>query len=102
MALNRISKISEIPSGGMRVFDMDGRRIAVFNTEGTFHAIDDTCPHQGGPLSEGSVDDGCVTCPWHGAIFELATGKEQTSIAGEDDCHHILVMSDGELFVQIE
>lgn len=102
MEQHRISLISDIPSGGARAFEVGGRRIAVFNSDGNFHAIDDTCPHQGGPLSEGMVEDGCVTCPWHGAIFELATGKEQTSVAGEDVCHHNVVISGDELFVEIE
>jgi nitrite reductase/ring-hydroxylating ferredoxin subunit len=102
MELHRISTISEIPPGGARAFDVAGRRIAVFNSEGNFFAIDDTCPHQGGPLSEGMVEDGCVTCPWHGAMFELSTGKEQTSIAGQDVCHHTVVVFGDELAVEIE
>ena len=48
-----------------------GHPIALFNVEGTFYAIADTCTHRGGPLSQGEVDTTTVTCPWHGAQFDL-------------------------------
>jgi nitrite reductase/ring-hydroxylating ferredoxin subunit len=102
MALHKIATISEIPSGEARAFDVDGRRIAVFNNDGNFHAIDDICPHQGGPLSEGLVEEGCVTCPWHGAMFELSTGKEQTTVAGEDVRRYAVLISGDDLSVEIE
>lgn len=51
-----------------------GKHIALFNVEGTYYAIDDTCTHKGGPLSEGEVKAGKVTCPWHGSTFDVITG----------------------------
>ena len=57
-----------------RVFARD-RRIAVFNDGGTLRAVDDTCSHVGGSLSEGLCEDGIVTCPWHGAQFRLSDGQ---------------------------
>ena len=56
-------------------FDVEGQRIAIFNVGGTFYAIEDTCPHAGGPLSEGQVDGAKVICPWHDAAFDLKTGE---------------------------
>jgi 3-phenylpropionate/trans-cinnamate dioxygenase ferredoxin subunit len=50
-------------------------RIALFNLGGTFYAIDDTCPHRGGPLSQGFIQGDVVVCPWHGARFRLGTGE---------------------------
>ncbi len=52
--------------------------VAVFNVEGTLFAIDATCPHAGGPLDEGEVEGGKVTCPWHGSVFDLRTGAVET------------------------
>ena len=57
-----------------RVFVRD-LRIAVFNDGGTLYAVDDTCTHVGGILSEGLCEDGVVTCPWHGARFRLRDGQ---------------------------
>lgn len=48
--------------------------VAVFRHEGHWYAIDAMCAHQGGPLAQGLVRDGCVTCPWHGWQYDLATG----------------------------
>ncbi|TWU01836.1 Rieske (2Fe-2S) protein [Neorhodopirellula pilleata] len=50
------------------------RVVAVFRHAGHWYAIDAMCAHQGGPLAQGSVRDGCVTCPWHGWQYDLATG----------------------------
>jgi nitrite reductase/ring-hydroxylating ferredoxin subunit len=53
-----------------------GRRekIALFNVGAVFYALDDTCPHRGGSLSEGDVAGDEVTCPWHAAVFNIKTG----------------------------
>jgi len=59
---------------GRRVYVKD-RRIAIFNDAGVLRAVDDTCTHVGGSLSEGSCEGGVVTCPWHGAQFRLRDGQ---------------------------
>ena len=61
-------------SGEAKSVEAAGKKIALFNLEGTFYAIDDTCTHRGGPLSEGEVSGEEVTCPWHGAIYNIKTG----------------------------
>src|SRR2546429_9790804 len=52
---------------------MDGEKIALFKAGGAFYALSDTCTHRRGPLSEGDVEGTDVTCPWHGAKFDLRT-----------------------------
>lgn len=49
----------------------NGKKIALFNLEGSFYAINDTCTHRGGPLSEGEIEGELVTRPWHGALFNI-------------------------------
>ena len=51
-----------------------GQVVAIFRTQAGLFAIDGMCAHQGGPIAEGTVENGCVTCPWHGWQYELATG----------------------------
>jgi sulfoxide reductase heme-binding subunit YedZ len=53
-----------------------GHRIAVFLVDGVVHAVGNRCLHTGGPLADGRVVDGCVICPWHGWVYELATGNK--------------------------
>jgi nitrite reductase/ring-hydroxylating ferredoxin subunit len=70
-----VARTSEVAPGTARCIEIEGRRIALFNLDGTFYAIDDTCPHRGGPLSEGFLDGDVIVCPWHGARFRIPTGE---------------------------
>jgi len=88
---------AELGSGEMRLVEHDGRKIGVFNCDGTLYAIEDRCSHDNGPLAEGEFDAaGCtVECPRHGSLFDLASGRPKTlpafapvqtfSVAIEDD-----------------
>ena len=71
----KIAGIRDVPTGQGKKFSVGGKHIALFNIDGTYCAIDDTCTHKGGPLSEGEVQEGKVTCPWHGAVFDVITGE---------------------------
>jgi nitrite reductase/ring-hydroxylating ferredoxin subunit len=59
---------------GGRLVEAAGKSIAVFHLGGNYYAIDNTCTHRGGPLSDGTVADEEVTCPWHRARFNVKTG----------------------------
>ena len=56
------------------VAEVNGKALAVFNVDGQFHVIDNTCLHRGGPLGEGELEANVVTCPWHGWQFNVTTG----------------------------
>ena len=71
----RAAGSNEIPVGGARLVEFDGVRIAIFNLDGEFYAIEDMCTHDGGPLVEGEIVNECqVQCPRHGARFDIRTG----------------------------
>ena len=70
----KVATTSEIPTGTGKVVEAGGKKIAVFNSEGTFYAIDNTCVHRGGPLGEGNLSGTTVTCPWHGWEYDVASG----------------------------
>jgi nitrite reductase/ring-hydroxylating ferredoxin subunit len=70
-----VAKVSEIPPGTGRTVDVQGVWIALFNVNGSFYAVDNTCPHSGGPLGEGHLDGDIVECPWHGWQFNVRTGE---------------------------
>jgi nitrite reductase/ring-hydroxylating ferredoxin subunit/uncharacterized membrane protein len=63
-----------VPNEDLAARTLDGVRVVVAQTEKGRFALADRCSHRGGPLSEGTVNGDCVTCPWHGSRFELATG----------------------------
>ena len=71
----KVAKSGDIAPGHGKAVEVNGQKIAVLNCDNSFHAIEDTCPHKGGPLSEGTISDGSVRCPWHGAIFVIETGE---------------------------
>lgn len=70
----QVAQKSEIANGSAKRVEIEGKSIAVFNLGNEFFAIDDTCPHAGGPLSEGVVEGDEVECPWHGARFKIRSG----------------------------
>ncbi|GHG99032.1 hypothetical protein Srubr_21540 [Streptomyces rubradiris] len=72
---HRIGSVTEFPAGRAtrRAVD-DVPVLVVREADGTFHALADRCSHLAGPLSEGTLEDGCVRCPWHGSVFRLADG----------------------------
>lgn len=71
----KVAKSTEIAAGCAKAVDVQGKKIAVFNLDGSFYAIDDGCTHAGGPLSQGAIEGTNVTCPWHGAIFDITSGQ---------------------------
>ena len=70
-----VARVRDIAPGSAKAVMIGNREIALFNVDGTFYALDNTCPHQGGPLCEGWVEDNEVTCPWHAWTFKLSDGK---------------------------
>jgi nitrite reductase/ring-hydroxylating ferredoxin subunit len=74
MPLVTIAKTADFPAGAAVQLEVNGRKLAVFNCDGVFYALEDVCPHRGAPLSEGMVAGEEVECPWHGARFNLKTG----------------------------
>jgi nitrite reductase/ring-hydroxylating ferredoxin subunit len=70
----KVARTDEVAPGHAKLVEAGGKEIALFNLAGTFHAIDNNCTHVGGPLCEGELDGAEVTCPWHGAIFDVTSG----------------------------
>jgi len=75
----RIAAVTDCPPGTAKELVAEDRIVALFNVDGQFHALDGVCPHQGGPLGQGTVSGCIVTCPWHGWQFDVTTGQHQTS-----------------------
>lgn len=71
----KVASTNELPPGQGKSVVVGDREVAVFNCDGKFYAIDNTCPHQGGPLGEGELDGTVVTCPWHGWRFDVCSGQ---------------------------
>ncbi len=87
-----IAALEDIPPRGARVVKTAQGCIALFRThDDQVFALDDACPHKGGPLSEGIVHDTAVTCPLHGWVIDLATGMARGAGKGRVRTHEIRV-----------
>lgn len=71
----KVASTGDLAPGQGQMVEVNGKKIALFNLEGSFYAIADTCTHRGGPLSEGEIEGEQVTCPWHGAIYNIKSGQ---------------------------
>jgi nitrite reductase (NADH) small subunit len=70
--------VSDLAPGTAKLVAVDGKDIALFNVDGTFYALDNECPHRGGPLGEGDLEGCIVTCPWHAWQYDVRTGESIT------------------------
>ena len=70
----KVAEVSELKPGQGKVVTVGEKELALFNIEGRFYAVDNICPHRGGPLGEGMLEGSVVTCPWHGWKFDVTTG----------------------------
>ncbi len=75
MQLEKLCAVDEFPDNSMRRFTINGREILLARYENQFHALSEKCTHRGGSLSEGTLEDGIITCPLHFGQFDVRTGK---------------------------
>jgi nitrite reductase (NADH) small subunit len=88
MTMIDVAALDDIPREGARVVRTPAGCVAVFRTAADeVFALDDSCPHKGGPLSEGIVHGTLVTCPLHGMVFDLTTGIAQSPDEGRVATH---------------
>ena len=88
----------EIPDGRARIVCAGGERIAVFRYGTSVVAVSNLCQHQNGPLGEGRVIDGCITCPWHGYQYMPETGRSPAPFTEKIATYDTRVV-DGRVFV---
>lgn len=92
MSMIDIAALDDIPPQGARVVRTPQGCVAIFRTaDDRVFALDDSCPHKGGPLSEGIVHGTSVTCPLHNWVFDMATGQAQGADSGYVATHPVRV-----------
>lgn len=99
--LHLVCRTDELKPGEARRVVVDGVPIAVFNLDGSFHAIDDTCSHALASLSEGFVEDDWVECPKHGSQFHIPTGEVRHLPATRPVATHPVTVTDDEIWVGV-
>ncbi len=99
----RVAPVDAWPEESVRTVEVsEDLRIAVFRVGGRFYALEDRCSHEDAPLSEGEIVDGCcVKCPWHGARFDLATGRPLSLPAVLPVQTFPVIVENGQVFVEV-
>ncbi len=95
-----VAKASEVPAGSGKVVSAKGKPVALFNVDGAFHAIDNTCKHATGPLGEGELNNCIVTCPLHGWQYNVCTG-DSTRPAGFKQTKYNVKVEGDDVFVEV-
>lgn len=101
MTWYRVGRVDDIPRLGSRVIETPIGNVAVFRTAtGEVFALDDRCPHRGGPLSQGIVHGRQVTCPLHGWKVHLDTGR---AVAPDEGCtaSRPVEVRDGHIYISL-
>ncbi len=88
-----VSNVNEFEEGRAKIFCIDKERIAVYKHENKLYAIHNVCKHQGGPLGEGKIVDGCITCPWHGYQYLPHNGQSPPPFLEKVNTYEVKVMN---------
>jgi len=92
----KIGSLSQFLPGVVNECDVDGRRVIVVNVGGTLHAVSNVCPHVSLPLGGGFVSEDTIVCPFHGSVFNLATGECVEGPAAGDSIDVYAVQVEGD------
>lgn len=95
-----VARTADIAPGQAKQVQAGGRKIAIVNVAGRFHAVNDECPHFGGPMALGKVDGAKLSCPWHGWTFDVTTGENVHSPILALKCFEVKVEGD-EILVKV-
>jgi nitrite reductase (NADH) small subunit len=96
----KIASVAQVPPGSGIVASLENKEYAVFNVDGAFYVIDNTCKHRGGPLGEGELEGETVTCPWHSWQYNVKTGACLTKDGIKMDAYEVRV-EDGEIKIAV-
>ncbi len=100
MTEHRVGSMSELAENVGIAVDIGDKRIAIFRRGEDVFAIDETCPHRGAPLHQGTVLDGIVICPWHQWQFDLRTGCSPVNPLSRVETYAVRI-EDGVIFVEM-
>ena len=96
-----VANIDQFISGQHRKIRTKGYEFALFNVDGIIYALANRCPHSRGPLAEGRLIGSTVTCPWHGAKFDVTTGQCLAGPATTDVDTYPVHIKDGRIIIEL-
>jgi metal-sulfur cluster biosynthetic enzyme/nitrite reductase/ring-hydroxylating ferredoxin subunit len=97
----KVARVADIADPGRELLEVEDRIVVLLHVGGEFFCIDDVCTHDGGPLSDGPLDEFAIACPRHGAKFDIRTGQVLSMPATENTIAHDVKVENGDVFVRI-
>lgn len=97
----RVAAVADVPPGALLGVEAAGRRICLANVDGEIYALQDNCSHRDFPLSAGELEDAVLTCAWHGARFDVCTGRALSLPAVRPVRTYEVRVEDGQIYVAV-
>ena len=97
----KVAELHEVDEGTLFSTEVDGEPICLTKIDGNVYAFTDNCTHISGPLNEGELEGCTVTCPWHGAEFDVRTGKVLRGPARQDLATYPVKIEDGGIYISV-
>ena len=98
----KVAETGDLLAGTGKLVEVDGHEIALFNVDGEFFAIHNTCPHSGAPLCDGELTADTIECPWHGAQFNVRTGAALCPPAPADVRSFPVKVEGNDVFIELD
>lgn len=96
----KVALLSDIPEGHVKAVEVDAEDVAICNVGGTLYAVSDICSHAHAHLSEGELEGKIISCPLHGATFDVTTGKALCPPAVQPIAKYTVEVRDGEVWIK--
>jgi nitrite reductase/ring-hydroxylating ferredoxin subunit len=96
-----VARLDELAPGALKLVEAEGTRVVLTRVQDQVFACHDECSHQGGPLSEGKLAGGRLTCPWHGWMYDVRSGQCLMPSRGAPVMTYPVSVEDGEIWVEV-
>ena len=96
----KVARVDEVKDDQPMMAEAGSKKVALFKVDGKIYALENTCPHRGGPLGEGFLEGSVVTCPWHAWQFDVKTGRCESVPDVAQPCYKVKIEG-SDVFVEI-
>src|SRR4029079_5831833 len=98
----KVADTKDIPPSQMKEVQVDGESVCIANVDGKYYAINNICTHEGGPLTDGTLDGYEVECPWHNSRFDVRTGDVTSPPANEPEPAYEVKIEDNNILIKLQ
>ena len=97
---HKVAQVDDLPDGRVTTVQAGSRSVCLTHCGDRFGALENHCPHQGGPLGEGSIEKGMLRCPWHGYDYDPITGRPPAGFSDAPEAFPVEIRTDG-IYVEV-